>query len=205
MAHINLHIWKWGKGKIQKYFNPLRILRNGHFRLGQMLLLQGCGDHVCVFHPHTLEPSSSSIFCNISFAGIVSRQKWGMFRVFWIFFFFFFFFGYLVNSFRYVSSGCVVESLYKELHNATWKGWHGITKWVAKTPLLCIPFLPLYPHLDIEYSGCRSENWGVELSYPFLPSAITYYTPRALLSAWFSTPHIMKNLRNRENVRKKER
>lgn len=47
-------------------------------------------------------------------------------------------------------------------------GWHGIAKWGGKTPLLCIPFMPLYPHLDIEYSGCRSgkRGWQIELPSP---------------------------------------
>lgn len=178
MAHINLHTRNGEKERYENISIPSEYSVMDILGWGKCYCFKGAVITCAFFIPTPSSHRIQAFFCNISFAG----RNEGCF-VYFGFFFLILFFGYLVNSFRYVFSGCVVESLYKRASQYDLRGVAGITKWAAKTPLLCIPFLPLYPHLDIEYSGCRSENWGEELSYSFRSSDITYYTPRALLSA----------------------
>lgn len=79
-----------------------------------------------------------------------------MFRVFWIIFLSssLFFCGYLVNSFRYVAQAVLLSFIY-----TTQSKTRRVEVGRKDAPVV-YPFLPLYPHLDIEYSGCRSERRG---------------------------------------------
>lgn len=109
------------------------------------------------------------------------RRNEGCFVYFGLFFFRlrFFFCGYLVNSFRYVAQAVLLSFIY-----TTQSKTRRVEVGRKDAPVV-YPFLPLYPHLDIEYSGCRSERWGwIELLTPG-----THHIVRPLLPFLFDSLH----------------